>query len=165
MTSPTNQGTSRLSDSASNLEYRSDALPLLDVEASSSVVHSLHDRSSQVEVSVDSHDQQLQQSSSLVAESYISLRQILSIHSGSVSSVPWALLLPKGRNTILHSWISFFIGAVIGWYSSFAGGASFVSLPLIILFCTWMYVIMVGVLDYSIHASLSSLFFGGGFFP
>ena len=42
-----------------------DALPLLDVEAPSSVVtrassdslgHSLHDRLSQVEVSVDSHD-------------------------------------------------------------------------------------------------------------
>ena len=59
MTGPADQGTSRLSDPTTNLEDRSDALPLLDAEVSSSVVHSLHDRSSQVEVSVDSHDQQL----------------------------------------------------------------------------------------------------------
>ena len=139
------QGPSRLSDPVSDLEDSSDALPLLDAEASSSVVHSLHDRSSQVEVSVGSHDQQLQQSSSSVAESDISLRQILSMHSGSVSSIPWSLFLPKGRNTIQHSWISFFIGAVAVRHSSFGGGASSVSLPLIILYCIyWMYVIMVG---------------------
>ena len=54
------QGTSCLSDPATDLEDRSDALPLLDAEASSSVVHSLHDQSSQVEVSVDTPDQQLQ---------------------------------------------------------------------------------------------------------
>ena len=77
------QGTSRHSDPVSDLGDSIDALPLLDVVAPSSVVtrassdslgHSLHDRSSQVEVSVDSHDQQLQQSSSSVAESDISLR-------------------------------------------------------------------------------------------
>ena len=74
MTGPVDQGTSRLSDLALDLEDRSDALPLLDAEASSSVIHPLHDRLPQVEVSVDSHDQQLQQSSSLVVETNISLR-------------------------------------------------------------------------------------------
>ena len=59
MIGPVDQGTSRLSDPASDFEDRSDALPLLHAEDSSSIVHSLHDRSSQVEVSVDSHDQNL----------------------------------------------------------------------------------------------------------
>ena len=54
---PADQGTSHLLDPVFDLEDRSDALPLLDAEASSSVVHPLHDRSPQVEVSVDSHDQ------------------------------------------------------------------------------------------------------------
>ena len=77
---------------------------------------------------MDSHDQQLQQSSSSVVELDISLRQIISMHNESVSSIPWALFLPKGRNTILHSRISFFIGAVIGRHSSFGGGEPLLSL-------------------------------------
>ena len=154
MTGSTDYGTSRLSDLVSDLGDSIDALPLLDAVAPSSVVtrassdslgHSLHDQSSQVEVSVDTNDHQLQQSSSSVVETNISLGQIISMHSRSVSSVPWALLLPTVRNTILHSWISFFIGAVIGLHSSFGGGAYSVSLPLIILYCIyWMYVIMGG---------------------
>ena len=56
---PADQGTSHLLDLVSHLGDSIDALPLLDAEASSSVVHSLHDRSSQVEVSVDNYDQQL----------------------------------------------------------------------------------------------------------
>ena len=112
---------------------------LLDVAALSSVVmrfhsdppiHSLHDQFSQVEVFVDIYDQQLQRVSSSVEETDSSLREvlqpveqvsetsliygILSTHSGSVSFVPMALFLPKGSNTILQSWISFFIGAVTG---------------------------------------------------
>ena len=43
MIGPADQGTSRLSDLASDLGDSSDALLLLDAEASSSVVHSLHD--------------------------------------------------------------------------------------------------------------------------
>ena len=43
---PADQGTSRLSDPALDLDDSSDALPLFNAEASSSVVHSLHDRSS-----------------------------------------------------------------------------------------------------------------------
>ena len=66
VTGPTNQGTSSLLGPTSYLEDSIDDLPLLDVVASSSVVtraasdslsHSLHDRSSQVEVSVDTYDQ------------------------------------------------------------------------------------------------------------
>ena len=61
-----NQGTSSLPGPVSDLEDSIDDLPLLDPTASSLVVtrassdslgHSLHDRSSQVEVSVDTHDQ------------------------------------------------------------------------------------------------------------
>ena len=83
MIGPIDRGTSRLPGPASDLGDSIDDLPLLDAAALSSVVtrassdslgHSLHDRSSQVEVSVDTHDQQLQQSSSSVAESDISLR-------------------------------------------------------------------------------------------
>lgn len=68
MTGLADQGTSHLSDPVSDLGDSIDALPLLDAATPSSVVtrascdslsHSLHDRSSQVEVSVDSHDQQL----------------------------------------------------------------------------------------------------------
>ena len=99
MTNLADQGTSRLSDLVSDLEDSSDALPLLDVEASSLVVHSLHDRSSEVEVSADSHDQQLQQSSSSVAETNISSGQIVSMHSRSISSIPWALFFLKGGTT------------------------------------------------------------------
>ena len=68
VTGPADQGTSRLSDPVSDLGDSIDALPLLDAVApsvvtrasSDSLGHSLHDQSSQVEVSVDSHDQQLQ---------------------------------------------------------------------------------------------------------
>ena len=83
VTGPADQGTSRLPGPTSDLGDSIDDLPLLDAATLSSVDtrassdslgHSLHDRSSQVEASVDSHDQQLQQSSSLVVESDISLR-------------------------------------------------------------------------------------------
>ena len=66
MTGPANQGTSNLPGPASDLEDTIDDLPLLDAKTSSSVVtrassdsldQSLHDRSSQVEVSVDTHYQ------------------------------------------------------------------------------------------------------------
>ena len=65
MIGPTDQGTSRLLDLVLDLGDSIDALPLLDVVAPSSIVtrassdslgHSLHDQSSQVEVSVDTHD-------------------------------------------------------------------------------------------------------------
>ena len=163
-------------------------LPLLDAATSSVVTsapsdpldHSLDDRSLLVELSVDTYDQQLQKGSSSVAEIDSSLRQvlqsieqvsetseILSMHSGSVSSIPWLLFLPKGRNTIQHSWISFFIGAVIGRHSSFGRGSlsylssSHLSLLYILDVCH-----NVGVLiTPSIHASSFISLFGGGFFP
>ena len=57
MTGLADQGTSTLPGLVSDLENSIDSLPLLDAEASSSIVHSLHDRSSQIEMCVDSHDQ------------------------------------------------------------------------------------------------------------
>ena len=68
MIGPTDQGTSRLPGPTSDLGDNIDDLPLLDVVAPSLVVtrassdpldHSLHDRSSQVEVIMDTYDHQL----------------------------------------------------------------------------------------------------------
>jgi hypothetical protein len=83
---PTQQGTSSLLgiDSLIDLGDSIVDLPLLlDATTPSSIVmrapsnplvHSLHDRSLEVEVSVDTYDQQLQQGSSSVAETDSSLR-------------------------------------------------------------------------------------------
>ena len=83
---PAQQGTFSLPGIGSVIDLGDsiDDMPLLlDVELPSSVfmrvpsnslVHSLHDQSSQVEVILDTYDQQMQQDSSLVAESDSSLR-------------------------------------------------------------------------------------------
>ena len=51
---------------------------------------------------------------------------IIEIHSpyrGCIFFVPSPLFLPKGRNIIQWSWISFYIGAFLtGWRTTFRGG-------------------------------------------
>ena len=83
VTGPANQSISSLLGSTSDLGDSINDLPLLDAMApslvftrasSDSLDHSLHDRSSQVEVSVDTYDQQLQKGSSSIAETTNSLR-------------------------------------------------------------------------------------------
>ena len=130
-------------------------------------VHSLHDQSSYVEVIFNTYEHKLQRVSLSVEETDSSLREvlhssfigiieqvlettlihgILSTHSRSISFVPLALFLPNGRNTILQSWISFFIKALTSIHSSLGGRAYLFSLPLlIILLCIyWMYFVMGG---------------------
>ena len=81
-------------------------------------------------------------------------------------TVPWALFLPKGRNTILHSWTCFFIGgAFTCWHSSFGGGSLFC---LSSFFHSLMYILDVcrngGVLiTPSINASIFISLLGEGF--
>ena len=69
-----------LGDSIDDLPLLLDAIVPSSVvmrDPSESLVHSLHDQSLQVKVSVDTYDQQLQQGSSSVAETDSSLGQVL----------------------------------------------------------------------------------------
>ena len=131
---------------------------------------------------VDPYVQQLVEVSLSVAETDGSVEQVqqtsFSISTGILeqvsgpphifSSVPFPLVLPKGRNTILHSWTSFFIGAAFTCrHSSFGGGSLFClssfsySLMYILDVCRNGGVLITPSIDTSLFISL----FGGGFFP
>ena len=107
-----------------------DDLLLLFVEKSSTMVvkaysdpqlHALHDQSFQIGMIVDSSLQLLQEVS-LTFEKVVGflhqvskipiIIKILSPSRGHISQVPLPLFLPKGRNIIQRSWISFYIVAL-----------------------------------------------------
>ena len=78
------------------------------------------------------------------------------------SSVPLPLFLPKGRNIIQRSWISFFIGAFFtAWQTTFRGGG--LSCLLLLLFGGGLFPHRRSCLS-PFSIVLFSLF-GGGFFP
>ena len=99
-----------------------DDFSLLFAENASStvIVHSLHDQSFQVGVIVDPYVQHLQ-AISLTFEKTVGVLthvseipviiEIPSPSRGRFSPVPLPLFLPKGRNIIQRSWISFYNGA------------------------------------------------------
>ena len=158
MKGPSHLGTSCLPAPASvDLGDRPEDLHLLIDEGVTSTVvarahsdpqvHSLHDQSSQVDVIVDPYVQQLVEVSLSVAEIDGSVEQVqqtsFSISTGILkqvsgpphifSSVPVPVVLPKGRNTIQHSWTDFFIGAAFTCRHSSFGGEPLLSLFLLLL--------------------------------
>ena len=154
------------------VDFHDDFSLLFAENASPTVlVCSLHDQSVQVGVIVDPYVHPLQ-AISLTFEKTVGVLthaseipviiEIPSPSRGHFSPVPLQLFLPKGRNIIQRSWISFYLGAFFtAWHTTFRGGG--LSCLLLLLFGGDFF--LIGGLVFLLSLLYFFSLFGGGFFP